>query len=136
MKTEGLSPLLAKVNQLIEPVRFDDSRSLHFYSDYEELQFEEASSLAWFARFDEASTLLDKDEIGKFYEPACITRWTDEIEPHAGEWASMVNGTTNYIQTREGQKMPAFEDKYGKHHRACWKLLKCGDNGSGYTLLG
>lgn len=80
--------------------------------------------MAWFARFDEASALLGKAEIGKFYEPACITRWTDEIAPHAGEWASMVNGTTEYIQTREGQKMPAFGDKYVKHHRRVLKAVE------------
>ncbi|EJU2553441.1 DUF3396 domain-containing protein, partial [Escherichia coli] len=54
--------------------------------------------------------------------------------PHAGQWAAMVNGTTEYIQTREGQKMPPFEDKHGKQHRACWKLLTRDDNGSVYTL--
>ncbi|WP_435955004.1 type VI secretion protein ImpA [Dryocola sp. BD626] len=59
-----------------------------------------------------------------------ITRWTDEIAPHAGQWATIVNGTTEYIQTREGQKMPTFVDKYGKQHRACWKLLKRDDKGS------
>ncbi|WP_435955005.1 type VI secretion protein ImpA [Dryocola sp. BD626] len=63
-----------------------------------------------------------------------ITRWTDEIAPHAGQWATIVNGTTEYIQTREGQKMPTFVDKYGKQHRACWKLLKRDDKGSVYVL--
>jgi type VI secretion system protein VasJ len=63
-----------------------------------------------------------------------ITRWTDEIAPYAGQWASIVNGTTEYIQTREGQKMPPFEDKYGKQHRTCWKLLKRDDKGSVYTI--
>lgn len=133
-KTEGLSPLLIKVNQIIRPVRQDGHNSLHFYSEYENLQFDKESSMKWFARFDEASALLDKDEIGKSYEPVRITRWTDEIAPYAGQWASIVNGTTEYIQTREGQKMPAFEDKYGEKHRACWSLLKRDDNGSVFVL--
>lgn len=133
-KTEGLSPLLIKVNQIIRPVRQDGHNSLHFYSEYENLQFDKESSMKWFARFDEASALLDKDEIGKSYEPVRITRWTDEIAPYAGQWASIVNGTTEYIQTREGQKMPSFEDKYGKQHRACWKLLKRDDKGSIYVF--
>ena len=134
MKIEGLSPLLVKVNQLIKPVRFNESRSLHFYSEYEGLQFDKKSTMQWYRRFDEASALLDKDEIGKSYDPVRITRWTDEIAPYAGQWASIVNGTTEYIQTREGQKMPPFEDKYGKQHRTCWKLLKRDDKGSVYTL--
>jgi hypothetical protein len=66
--------------------------------------------------------------------PVRITRWTDEIAPYAGQWASIVNGTTEYIQTREGQKMPAFEDKYGKKHRACWSLLKRDDKGSVFII--
>ena len=61
-----------------------------------------------------------------------ITCWTDEIAPHAGQWACIVNGTTEYIQTREGQKMPPFVDKYGKQHRVNWKLLKREDGGSVY----
>ncbi|XTZ39848.1 DUF3396 domain-containing protein [Salmonella enterica] len=134
MKTEGLPPLLVKVNQLLKPVRFNGSRSLHFYSGYENLQFDKVSTMQWYRRFDEASALLDKDENGKSYDPVRITRWTGETAPCAGQWASIVNGTTGYIQTREGQKMPHFEDSYGKQHRACWKLLKRDDEGSVYTL--
>ncbi|QLV03046.1 DUF3396 domain-containing protein [Escherichia marmotae] len=134
MKTEGLSPLLVKVNQVIKPVRFNESRSLHFYSEYEGLQFDKESTMKWYRRFDEASALLDKEEMGKSCAPERIKCWTDEIAPHAGQWAAMVNGTTEYIQTREGQKMPPFEDKHGKQHRTCWKLLKRDDNGSVYTL--
>ncbi|RJT37364.1 DUF3396 domain-containing protein [Rahnella woolbedingensis] len=134
MKTEGLPPLLVKVNQLIQPVRQDGHNSLHFYSEYENLQFDKESSMAWFARFDEASALLDKDDIGKSYEPVRITLWTDEIAPYSGRWASIVEGTTQYIQTREGQKLPEFEDKYGKKHRACWSLLERDDKGSVFTL--
>ncbi|WP_392433415.1 DUF3396 domain-containing protein [Yersinia sp. HM-2024] len=134
LKTEGLPPLLVKVNQIIRPVRQDGHNSLHFYSEYENFQFDKESSMKWFARFDEASALLDKGKTGKSNDPVRITRWTDEIAPYAGQWASIVNGTTEYIQTREGQKMPYFEDKYGKQHRACWKLLKRDDKGSVYTL--
>jgi hypothetical protein len=134
MKVEGLPELLVKVNQIIRPVRYDGHNGLHFYSEYEGLQFEKASSMKWFARFDEASTLLDKAEIGKSYDPVRITRWTDETAPYAGQWAAIVNGTTEYIQIREGQKMPAFEDKYGKKHRARWSLLKRDDKGSVFVM--
>ena len=132
--TEELPPLLVRVNQIIKPIRYDGHNGLHFYSEYENLQFEQESSMAWFARFDEASALLDRAEAGKSYEPVRITCWTDDIAPHAGEWAAIVNGTTEYIQTRAGQKMPFFEDKYGKSHRACWKLLKRDDKGSVFIL--
>ncbi|CCJ92063.1 FIG00554004: hypothetical protein [Cronobacter turicensis 564] len=69
MKTEGLSPLLIKVNQIIRPVRYDGHNGLHFFSGYENLQFEKASSMAWFARFDDASAELDKAEAEKSREP-------------------------------------------------------------------
>ncbi|ELQ6218632.1 DUF3396 domain-containing protein [Cronobacter dublinensis] len=134
MKTEGLPPLLVRVNQLIRPVRYDGHNGLHFYSDYENLQFEKASSMAWFARFDDASTLLDKAETDESCEPVRIKCWTDDIAPHAGQWAATVNGRTEYIQTRAGQKMPPFEDKDGKPHRACWTLLKRDDKGSVFAL--
>jgi len=32
-----------------------------------------------------------------------ITHWTDDLALCAGQWASIVEGTTQYIQTREGQ---------------------------------
>lgn len=134
MKTEGLPPLLVKVNHLIQAVRQDGHNSLHFYSEYENLQFDKEFSMKWFARFDEASALLNKDEIGKTYEPVRITCWTDEIAPYSGRWASIVQGTTQYIQTSEGQEMPEFEDKYGKKHRACWSLQERDDKGSVFTL--
>jgi len=91
--------------------------------------------MAWFARFDEASEQLDSDDDGQSREPVRIVRWTDDIAPHAGQWASIVNGTTQYIQTREGQKLPVFEDVHGQKHRACWSLLKRDDRGSVFTLL-
>ncbi|CNG11231.1 DUF3396 domain-containing protein [Yersinia similis] len=132
IKTEGLPPLLVKVNQLIQPVRFNESRSLHFYSEYENLQFDKESTMKWYRRFDEASDLLDKEEIDKSYEPVRITRWTDETAPYSGRWASIINGTTQYIQMREGQKLPVFEDIYGKKHQACWSLLERDDKGDVY----
>ncbi|MCW2456958.1 UNVERIFIED_ORG: hypothetical protein M2414_004719 [Rahnella aquatilis] len=64
----------------------------------------------------------------------CITRWTDDSAPYAGQWAAIVNGITQYIQTREGQQMPAFEDVHGQRHRACWSLLKRDDRGSVFIL--
>ncbi|WP_373224941.1 DUF3396 domain-containing protein [Enterobacter cloacae complex sp. ESBL7] len=134
VNSEPLPPLLVKVNQIIKPIRQDGHNGLHFYSEYENFQFEEESSMAWFARFDEASALLDSDDDGQSLEPVRITRWTDDIAPHAGQWASIVNGTTQYIQTREGQKMPAFEDVHGQKHRACWSLLKRDERGSVFTL--
>jgi len=134
IKTEGLPPLLVKVNQIIRPVRYDGHKGLHFYSEYENHQFDEESSMKWFARFDDASALLDSEEPETSSEPVRITRWTDETAPHAGQWATIVNGTTEYIQTREGQKMPAFEDKHGKKHRARWSLLKRDDQGSVFVI--
>ncbi|WP_391592576.1 hypothetical protein [Yersinia aleksiciae] len=41
--------------------------------------------MKWFARFDEASALLDKDEIGKSENPVHISRWTDETALYAGQ---------------------------------------------------
>ncbi|WP_347116554.1 DUF3396 domain-containing protein [Leclercia sp. S52] len=130
MKTEGLPPLLVKINQIIKPVRYDEPRSLHFYSSYENHQFNKESTMKWYRRFDDTSALLDSEEPETSSEPVRITRWTDETAPHAGQWAAIVNGTTEYIQTREGEKMPAFEDKHGKKHRARWSLLKRDDKGS------
>ncbi|MFI8418311.1 DUF3396 domain-containing protein [Serratia sp. NPDC078593] len=133
-KTEELPPLLVKVNQIIKPVRFDGTRSLHFYSEHENFQFDDESSTKWYRRFDEASALLDEEDAGKSYEPARITRWTDELAPHAGKWATIINGTTQYTETRQGQKMPTFEDKDGKKHRACWSLLERDDGGSVFAI--
>jgi hypothetical protein len=44
------------------------------------------------------------------------------------------NQYDEYIQTREGQKMPFFMDKYGKKHRARWNLLKRDDKGSVFVI--
>lgn len=132
--TEDLPPLLVKVNQIIKPIRFDGSRSLHFYSEHENFQFDDDSSTKWYRRFDEANARLDEENAGKSWEPVRITCWTDDIAPQAGEWATIVNGTTQYTQTRQGQNMPAFEDKDGKKHRACWSLLKRDDSGSVFAV--
>lgn len=58
-----------------------------------------------------------------------ITCWSDAIAPFDGRWATIVNGTTQYTQTRSGQVMPKFEDKYGNKFRACWSLLERDDGG-------
>ncbi|UCQ29643.1 DUF3396 domain-containing protein (plasmid) [Edwardsiella tarda] len=129
-RTEPLPPLLVRVNRIIRPVRFDKPRSLHFYSEYEDFQFETESTMKWYRRFDEASAQLDEEDTGLADEPVRITCRTDEPAPHAGEWATIVNGTTQYTRTREGQKMPAFEDKNGSMHPARWSLLKRDDGGS------
>lgn len=65
-----------------------------------------------------------------------ITSWTGESAPFAGRWASTVGGTTQYVQIRENQLMPEFEDKYGQKHRACWSLLEREDGGSVYMIPG
>lgn len=66
-KTEELAPLLVKVNQLIKPIRYAEHNGLHFYSEHENFQFEEESSMAWFACFDEASAALDKEDGGSVF---------------------------------------------------------------------
>lgn len=133
-KTEALPSLLVKVNQIIKPIRQDGHNSLHFYSEHENFQFEEESSMAWFARFDEASAALDKDDEGKSWEPVRITCWSGETSPFGGRWATIVNGTTQYTQTRAGQIMPEFEDNHGQKHRARWSLLERDDGGSVFTI--
>lgn len=134
IKTEEIPPLLVKVNQIIKPVRYDGHNGLHFYSEYENLQFDEASSMKWFARFDEASALLDDEKDNSSSEPVRITGWSDEIATHSGQWASTVDGTTQYIQILQGQRLPEFEDIYGVKHRACWSLLKRDDDGGVFIL--
>ncbi|EXU74195.1 DUF3396 domain-containing protein [Erwinia mallotivora] len=133
-KTEELPPLLVKVNQIIKPIRQDGHNSLHFYSEHENFQFEEESSMAWFARFDEASAALDKDDEGKSREPVRITCWSGKKSPFDGRWATIINGTTQYTHTRAGQIMPEFEDKHGQKHRASWSLLERDDKGSVFIV--
>lgn len=90
--------------------------------------------MKWFASFDEVSARLDSEEPETSSEPVRITCWTDETATYAGQWAAIINGTTEYIQTREWQQMPAFEDKYGKRHCACWSVLKRDDNVSVFVI--
>lgn len=59
-----------------------------------------------------------------------ITCWSGDVSPFDGRWATIVNGTTQYANTRIGQAMPEFEDIHGKKHRACWSLLERDDKGS------
>ena len=63
-----------------------------------------------------------------------ITLWDGDLAPYAGRWATIVNGTTQYLQTREGQVLPEFEDRHGKKFRACWSLLERDDKGSVYII--
>ncbi|QMR43058.1 DUF3396 domain-containing protein [Klebsiella aerogenes] len=135
-KTEPLPPLLVKVNQIIKPVRFDKPRSLHFYSEYENFQFETESTMKWYRRFDEASAALDKEDEGKSWEPVRISCWSGEKSPFDGRWATIVNGTTQFTQTSVGQIMPEFKDKFGQKHRASWSLLERDDGGSVFIIEG
>jgi hypothetical protein len=134
VKTEELPPLLVKVNQIVKPVRLNITRSLHFYSEYENLQFEEESTKKWYERFDEASALLDDEKDNSSSELVRITVWSDQVAIHSGQWAATVDGTTQYIQILQGQRLPEFEDIYGVKHHACWSLLKRDDNGSVFLL--
>ena len=63
-----------------------------------------------------------------------ITRWNGDLAPYAGRWATIVNGTTQYLQTREGQVLPEFEDRHGLKYRACWSLLERDDKGSVFVM--
>jgi hypothetical protein len=134
VKTEELPPLLVKVNQIVKPVRLNITRSLHFYSEYENLQFEEESTKKWYERFDEASALLDDEKDNSSSELVRITVWSDQVAIHSGQWAATVDGTTQYIQILQGQRLPDFEDIDGVKHHACWSLLKRDDNGSVFLL--
>lgn len=133
-KTEALPPLLVKVNQLIKPIRYDGHNGLHFYSEHENFQFEEESSMAWFARFDEASAARDKEDEGQSWNPVRITCWSGETSAFGGRWATIINGATQYTHTRAGQVMPEFEDKQGNKHRACWSLLERDDGGNVFVI--
>lgn len=133
-QTEELPPLLVKVNQIIKPVRFNGSRSLHFYSEHENFQFDKESTMKWYRRFDEASAALDKEDEGKSWEPVRITCWSGEKSPFDGRWATIVNGMTQYAQTRVGQIMPEFDDKHGQKHRARWSLLERDDGGNVFAI--
>ena len=119
-----------RVNNVLKPIRAPKIGSLGYGSIAGEIRFDRNSTARWLSRFDVELPPLATAPAAK--DPQRITCWTDDTAPHAGQWAAIVNGTTQYIQTREGQKMPAFEDKYGVEHRACWSLLKRDDRGSVY----
>lgn len=64
-----------------------------------------------------------------------ITCWSGDITPFDGRWATVVNGTTQYTQTRAGEIMPDFEDNHGQKHQARWSLLERDDGGSVFAIL-
>lgn len=121
-----------KVNNVLKPIRAPIIGSLGYGSIAGEIRFDSNSTAKWLSRFDVELPPLAIAPV--IQDPVRIKCWTDETAPHAGQWAAIVNGTTQYIQTREGQKMPMFEDKHGKKHRACWSLLKRDDQGSVYII--
>lgn len=65
VNSEELPTLLVKINWIIKSIRKNKVRSLHLYAPKKYSQFDEETSMVWFARFDDASALLDKDEPGK-----------------------------------------------------------------------
>ncbi|CNF70730.1 Protein of uncharacterised function (DUF3396) [Yersinia similis] len=58
-QTEGLSPHYLAVNQLIRPIRIKpvEGHSLHFYGVN---QFDEQSTVAWYARYDLSSAGIEE----------------------------------------------------------------------------
>lgn len=123
-------PLYVKVNKVLKPIRAAKIGSLGYGSIAGEIRFDANSTAKWLARFDVELPSLATTPAVK--DPVRITRWTDETAPYAGRWASIIDGTTQYIQMREGQKLPPFEDVYGKKHQACWSLLERDDKGDVY----
>ncbi|EJO9054921.1 DUF3396 domain-containing protein, partial [Cronobacter sakazakii] len=124
--------LYVKVNKVLKPIRAPEIGSLGYGSIAGEIRFDRNSTARWLARFDVDLPPLATMPAAK--DPVRISCWTDDIAPYAGQWATIVNGTTDYIQTREGQKMPYFEDKHGNKHRALWQLLKRDDKGSVFIM--
>ncbi|MDR0806736.1 MAG: type VI secretion protein ImpA [Enterobacteriaceae bacterium] len=61
-----------------------------------------------------------------------ITAQSGEISPHTGRWGTLVNGSIDYAQVKQGQPLPEFEDKHGKSHQTVWSLLERDDKGSVY----
>jgi len=125
-------PLYLKVNKVLKPIRAPEIGSLGYGSIAGEIRFDNNSTARWLARFDVELPPVTTTPAAP--DPVRITCWTDELAPYAGQWAAIVNGVTDYIQTREGQKMPPFTDKHGNQHRARWSLLKRDDNGSVYIV--
>ncbi|MGC0938964.1 type VI secretion protein ImpA [Pantoea agglomerans] len=63
-----------------------------------------------------------------------ITCWSGAFAPLDGRWATIVNGTKQYIQIHTGQIIPKFEDKHGQKHPACWSLLERDDGGNVFAI--
>ncbi|EKK3976245.1 type VI immunity family protein [Cronobacter sakazakii] len=132
IKDNPYPELYVKVNKVLKPIRAPEIGSLGYGSIAGEIRFDDSSTARWLARFDVDLPPLATMPAAK--DPVRISCWTDDIAPYAGQWATIVNGTTDYIQTREGQKMPYFEDKHGNKHRALWQLLKRDDKGSVFIM--
>ncbi|MDK1226751.1 type VI immunity family protein [Cronobacter turicensis] len=132
VKDNPYPELYVKVNKVLKPIRAPELDSMGYGSIAGEIRFDDSSTARWLARFDVDLPPLSTMPATK--DPVRISCWTDDIAPYAGQWATIVNGTTDYIQTREGQKMPYFEDKHGNKHRALWQLLKRDDKGSVFIM--
>ncbi|WP_105624316.1 type VI immunity family protein [Cronobacter malonaticus] len=132
VKDNPYPELYVKVNKVLKPIRAPELDSMGYGSIAGEIRFDRNSTARWLARFDVDLPPLATMPAAK--DPVRISCWTDDIAPYAGQWATIVNGTTDYIQTREGQKMPYFEDKHGNKHRALWQLLKRDDKGSVFIM--
>ncbi|EIX1501784.1 type VI immunity family protein [Cronobacter sakazakii] len=132
VKDNPYPELYVKVNKVLKPIRAPEIGSLGYGSIAGEIRFDRNSTARWLARFDVDLPPLATMPAVK--DPVRISCWTDDIAPYAGQWATIVNGTTDYIQTREGQKMPYFEDKHGNKYRALWQLLKRDDKGSVFIM--
>ncbi len=130
INSEGLPPELVKINQIIRPIRFNKTRSLHFWSEYEDHQFTETSTMKWYRRFDSASDLLSEQEKTPSPEDTRITCNTGEPAPHAGHWATIKNGLLRDIHVSEGQRMPPFKDRKEQAFNVTWSLLEREDKGS------
>jgi hypothetical protein len=124
--------LYLKVNKVLQPIRAPEIDSLGYGSIAGEIRFDANSTARWLSRFD--VELPNIATVAAIKDPVRITRWTAEIAPYAGRWATTVNGTSQYWQSREGQALPLFTDIYGKQHRACWSLLDREDKGSVYII--
>lgn len=130
IKDNPYPEVYVKVNNALKPIRAPEIDSLGYGSIAGEIRFDKNSTARWLARFDVDLPPVATMPAAK--DPVRITCWTGETAPHAGQWAAIINGATEYIQTQQGQKMPAFTDKQGKEHLARWSLLKRDDEGSVY----
>ncbi|WP_255414166.1 Imm72 family immunity protein, partial [Rahnella sp. AA] len=73
---------------------------------------------------DESEYFLDDAENNR------ITAFGGEISPHTGRWGTFIDGSLRYVHLKQGQKLPDYEDKEGKLHRALWSLLERDDKGN------